>query len=406
MCGKLLFSELASVSKPGKESLIITIHYDPDYFPWRIFTKLSKLKVLKLKGNHIEKIPPDIFANCTHLTHLDLSLNTIASLDSIPCKGLHNLETLELQQNAIATIESKFFEQLPKLKKLYLNGNKYNCSCSFKSTDEFLTSSKAKSMISLTSNSHHFDDRPYWFQDYACDAPDRLRGKTMADFSPNACEPSITETVILVAISGSGTFIIAIQIVCIFLLRNFRYELWYLLFTTMLKFNCHRNEQLVEDQTYEYDVNISNSDEDNDWVETNLLPHLETTLHLRVHFKERDMQPRTWKQTYIDDLINNNSRKTLFVISESFVANGKCMQELYTAFKKLFNKHMNVMVFVNLDKIPEKKQPRILRLQLCQRRVNKWWECTSNERRKKVFWETLKQHISEGCHVNHINQIH
>ncbi|XP_070560780.1 toll-like receptor 2 type-2 [Ptychodera flava] len=393
------------------ERLIITIHYDPDYFPWSIFTKLSKLKVRKLKDNRIEKIPPDIFANCTHLTHLDLSLNTIASLDSIPCKGLHNLETLELQQNAIATIESKFFEQLPKLKKFYLNGNKYNCSCSFKSTDEFLASSKAKSMISLTSNSHHFDDRPYWFQDYACDTPDRLRGKTIADLNPNTlvCESSNLSILDVFKMIILGMFIyLVLLLMCGHMTRLiFPYETSYLFFITKLKFNrhrnCHRNEPLT---TYAYDVNISNSDEDNDWVETYLLPHLETALHLRVHFMERDMQPRTWKKTYIDNLINNNSRKTLFVISESFVANGMCMQELYTAFQKLFDNHMNVMVFVNLDKIPDKKRPRILRFPLCQKRVNKWWECTSNERRKKVFWETLKQHISEGSHVNHITQIH
>ncbi|XP_070560773.1 insulin-like growth factor-binding protein complex acid labile subunit [Ptychodera flava] len=378
------------------------IHYDPDYFPWKIFTKLSKLKVLKLKGNHIEKIPPDIFANCTNLTYLDLSLNTIASLDSIPCNGLHNLETLDLQQNAITTIDSKFFEQLPKLKKLNLNGNKYDCSCSFKSTDEFLTSSKAKSMISLTSNSHHFDERPYWFQDYACDTPDRLRGKTIADFNPYntlLCEPSIIFTIMLV-------LFIFLVTVSVLLERIFRYEIRYLWFTTKLKFNCQQYEPLVDDHTYEYDVNISNSDEDNEWVATNLLPYLETTLHLRVHFKERDMKPGTRKPRYIADLIYKNSRKTLFVVSESFVANGMCMQELYTAFQKLFDNHMNVMVFVNLDKIPDKKRPRILRFPLCQKRVNKWWECTSNERRKKVFWETLKQHISEGSHVNHITQIH
>ncbi|XP_077998558.1 uncharacterized protein LOC144451555 [Glandiceps talaboti] len=375
-------------------------HFDMDYFPWKMFSHLSNLEYLKIKDNHITKIPKNVFANLTNLKHLDLSINGIASIEKSSWNGLTKLHTLDLHNNALDRIDSSMFSELTKLSYLYLDKNKYECSCGIITFFDYVKSTISKG-IKLTSHYESYKNKPYWFQDFRCDIPNDLHEKSIIDvdpYQPIICDKYFILQVIISALLA-GLCIIFI------VFRLFRYEIKYYYFLLRLKCTCHAYEHLPEhDINYEYDINISCCDEDENWTLDNLLPYLENTLELKVHIKCRDLSPGMTKPSRIADLIWKHSRKTLFVISQNFIENGVCMYELTTAFQKLFDDSMNVMVFVNLDEIPGNKLPQILRFPLCKKNQNKWRMYT--ERTRDEFWHCLRNCIDRHPHVNHIWQIH
>ncbi|MCP4762701.1 MAG: leucine-rich repeat domain-containing protein [archaeon] len=85
--------------------------------------KLSCLKRLDLSNNKLKSIPD--YSNLSSLEHLNLSRNELLEFPDF-IKNLKLLEFLDLSENKINKLpDLKFFEDLPKLKAIYLNDNKF-----------------------------------------------------------------------------------------------------------------------------------------------------------------------------------------------------------------------------------------------------------------------------------------
>ena len=97
-------------------------------WPW--LHNLIKLEYLDLRGDHITTIPAEAFTHTTHLKHLDLAENHLATL-TFETKSLGNLKILNLSDNIIQYAYSQFTEDIKSNDlKIYLDHNDFLlCDC-------------------------------------------------------------------------------------------------------------------------------------------------------------------------------------------------------------------------------------------------------------------------------------
>lgn len=83
----------------------------------------SSLVHLKLDKNQIEEIPPQSFANATHLQSLDLSSNNIRLIADESLTGASKLNVLRIANNSLETVETMALAEL-ELESLDLSSNR------------------------------------------------------------------------------------------------------------------------------------------------------------------------------------------------------------------------------------------------------------------------------------------
>ncbi|XP_022603127.1 toll-like receptor 13 [Seriola dumerili] len=84
---------------------------------------LSSLTILNLSDNLLSTLGCEDFMNMKHLTHLDLSMNRIATLDGCAFENLNDLKVLDLSDNLLWTFGDAFKTGPPMLEFLDLSKN-------------------------------------------------------------------------------------------------------------------------------------------------------------------------------------------------------------------------------------------------------------------------------------------
>ncbi|XP_070592846.1 toll-like receptor 13 [Erythrolamprus reginae] len=107
---KLVFLDLSQNSIPSLEK--------------NDFKNFSHLQALNISQNNISKIEDGAFIHTSHLEFLNLSANQLQLLSSSMFDGLMNLTTLLLASNKIYRINSSAFANLENLKVIDLSSNK------------------------------------------------------------------------------------------------------------------------------------------------------------------------------------------------------------------------------------------------------------------------------------------
>ncbi|XP_077294897.1 uncharacterized protein LOC143917287 [Arctopsyche grandis] len=88
------------------------------------FSNLNSLRFLNLRRNHIRSLPRDVFKN-TMLEHLDLSINEFIVLPAIAFSQIgFTLRYLDMSHNSIESVDSTMFQDIQFLLSLDLSGNK------------------------------------------------------------------------------------------------------------------------------------------------------------------------------------------------------------------------------------------------------------------------------------------
>ncbi|ERL83536.1 slit homolog 1 protein-like [Dendroctonus ponderosae] len=85
---------------------------------------LSPLQALGLPNNRLVMVPTEALKSLPELDRLDLSGNTMKTLDGSSFKGLRNLSFIDMSNNLITKISANAFDNLPQLRILRLRGNR------------------------------------------------------------------------------------------------------------------------------------------------------------------------------------------------------------------------------------------------------------------------------------------
>ena len=87
------------------------------------FAGLSALQTLRLHTNQLTALPADVFAGLSALKYLELQNNQLQSVPGNVFSGLSALQNLWLHDNALSSLPSGVFSGLSSLERIRLNGN-------------------------------------------------------------------------------------------------------------------------------------------------------------------------------------------------------------------------------------------------------------------------------------------
>ena len=90
-----------------------------------VFSNLTNVIFLNLKGNHLESIEPEFFEGMNNLETLILSLNDIGTVNPLNSTWKINLRKLDVSGNVIRIINADTFRGLHRIESLYLGDNEF-----------------------------------------------------------------------------------------------------------------------------------------------------------------------------------------------------------------------------------------------------------------------------------------
>lgn len=142
---------------------------------------------------------------------------------------------------------------------------------------------------------------------------------------------------------------------------------------------------------YLYDVFVSYSDHNRDWVLDEFIPNVEKRETINVCLHERDFQVGCG---ILENIVScmDRSRCLLLLISENFIHSQWCQFEMNLAQHRLLETRREKLILVILEDIPVQKQPRTLKYLMRTKTYIKW-PVNGTSEEKQVFWKRLKKAI-------------
>lgn len=149
------------------------------------------------------------------------------------------------------------------------------------------------------------------------------------------------------------------------------------------------NNEPVE--IYLYDVFVSYSDQNRNWVLDEFIPNVEKRESINVCLHERDFQVGFG---ILENIVScmDRSRCLLLLISENFLQSQWCQFEMNLAQHRLLETRREKLIVVLLEDIPAQKQPKTLKYLMRTKTYIKWPQNGSGED-KQLFWKRLKKAI-------------
>ncbi|CRL03398.1 CLUMA_CG016341, isoform A [Clunio marinus] len=153
----------------------------------------------------------------------------------------------------------------------------------------------------------------------------------------------------------------------------------------------NRRKSNNKDDPYNYDVFVSYSDKDRNWVLDELIPNLERRAEIKICLHERDFQVGL---SILENIIHSmdQSRCLLLVISESFLKSNWCSFEMHLAQHRLIETRREQLILVLLQDIPKSRRPRTLTF-LMRTKTYIMWPNENKPELRNVFWRRLKKAI-------------
>ncbi|XP_055600158.1 uncharacterized protein LOC129749250 [Uranotaenia lowii] len=158
---------------------------------------------------------------------------------------------------------------------------------------------------------------------------------------------------------------------------------------TILSMMRQKNESLLRKESlntvttgYMYDVFVSYSEQDRQWVLDELLPNVEKTEDISVCLHERDFKVGI---SILENIISSmdKSRALLLVISESFILSQWCQFEMHLAQHRLLETRREQLILVLLEDIPRSKRPKTLHYLMKTKTYIIWPGATGDDSTKK-----------------------
>ena len=321
------------------------------FFPNLTTLKLARNRLKTMTELHLYKTTPgvvyiDLSVNMIsvvdrnikyllNLQHLDLNDNQISSLEYL--QDLVHLKSLNIAQNLLNTVSATFVKTLNEheLEYLDISNNPFICTCATKPFQDWILADKRVYLEPSV---------------YRCNSPEQYKDLSLTQVKLD-CRSYFGLHI--------GTVVFCGFLAAVMSILAWRYR-WHVRYRFFLLSNLHRmryedieqadnNFEMVEVQ---YDAFVSyahQSDNDLEWVLNEMRPNLEEgpkPIKLCIG-QARDFVPGTNLFDSITDAIHQ-SRKTIVVLSPSYVESELCYFETQHAWKRLLEESRDVLVLILL----------------------------------------------------------
>ncbi|XP_032063186.1 toll-like receptor 13 [Aythya fuligula] len=337
--------------------------------PADVFQDLGQLTFLTLadSSNGMQDLPDGVFRNLGNLLTLDLENVGLHSLTLEVFGNLSRLRVLKLAKNELKTFNYSVASRLPSLRYLDLRKCPLSCTCDNTWLQSWLNNSRVQVVY------------PY---NYTCG----LRHHAYVhSFDTRVCFLDLG----FYLFTGTVPVVLLLLVVPVVYHRAYwrlKYH-WYLL-------RCWVNQQWRrEEERYVYDSFVSYNSADESWVLQELVPELERD-SFRLCLHHRDFQPG---RSIIDNIVDAvyNSRKTVCVVSRSYLRSEWCSMEVQLASYRLLDERRDVLVLVLLEDVGDAELSAYHRMRrvLLRRTYLRW---PPEPPAQPLFWARLKKALRWG----------
>ncbi|XP_058247596.1 toll-like receptor 8 [Hemibagrus wyckioides] len=353
---------------------------------WTLMRTFTQLEELILSYNRLTQVSQNITQNIPSLRYLDLSHNRISQLAIPLLKGAVNLQMLDLSSNKLSTLDESTFssEETSNLSTLWLHKNPYYCTCDILNFTLWLSKTNLKI--------------PYLYSLVTCSTPYAIKGRPLLAFDFSECPD---KKIAFLAYFFCTVLILGLTFVTT-LMHMFYWDFSYVFYYMKAKFKGYKHLS-SGDNVYDAFVTYDTKDPQvSEWVLNHLRVQLEEEgdRFLPVCLEERDWLPGC---PILDSLTQSirQSRKTIFVLTQSYVNSGSFKMAIYLAHQRLLDESEDVIVLLLLEPVLQNSHFLRLRRRLCSHSVLEWpqspaaepwfWQCVRNAVRveNKIMYSSI-----------------
>nr|XP_032817071.1 toll-like receptor 13 [Petromyzon marinus] len=392
------------------------------------FVNLTNLTTLKLSAQQpygLQSIPVDLFKGLRSLKYLYLAGNKISFHNTLPfdelvslkylgmqdvCSGLQNMNanmfqkltqlgTLDLGNIGINFLHKKQFQNQSNMRVLYLSANGIRAMI-----EDVIAPMKELRYLDVTSNPLQCTCDNAWFKNWSrssdvqvvglygvsCSGDNGAAGNSsrlFVDFDASVCYEKWGRVMFVLTLPF---FSLLTACPLVFVKARWHIRYGYYMFRAWFREYRRRDEDA---RAYDYDAFISYNSRDEDWVMGELVPRLEQEgpPFCKLCLHHRDFALGKYIVDNIVDAIYR-SRKTVCVISRSYLESEWCSWEIQMAAYRLFDEHKDVVIMVFLEDIPDYKLSAYHRMRkiIGDKTYISWPEDAAG---KDLFWAKLRAAI-------------
>ncbi|KAH7983728.1 hypothetical protein HPB52_013982 [Rhipicephalus sanguineus] len=291
---------------------------------------------------------PRVFPEGT--TRLELRDNRIEELDDALVNGAPHLEVLSLKNNLLTRLNVSNIPE--KVRSLDLRGNR------MKRLPYALILDAGDIVCSKNSNS-------------------RVSLKAFLSLGQKELCPSAVPAVIAYLIPALASLVVGLTLSAAYLRYKRELKVWLYARGVCRSLQCIKEDELDEEKLF--DVFLSFSSRDADWVHAQLLPSVEA-LGFSVCTYERNFKGGFLLQDIIRDAVTC-SRRTLLLLTGNFVESEWCRWEFRLAYQRAMEDHINRLVIVLVDDVAPESLDEDLRAYVQATNYVRWGEPN--------FWDKL-----------------
>ncbi|XP_072048706.1 toll-like receptor 2 type-2 [Amphiura filiformis] len=157
-----------------------------------------------------------------------------------------------------------------------------------------------------------------------------------------------------------------------------------------------------EDGVPRYDAYVIYHGQDEDWVDGELLANIEEGEEpFRLCLKTRDIRAGRLILNELS-LHIQRSRKVIAILSPHFVDDNWCHFELNMAHRRLLEENPNVLIFILLEELPQRRLTLLLRQLFCRVLCLKW---PADGYGQYLFWQCLREELKRPVPLDRRYQI-
>ncbi|XP_072048540.1 toll-like receptor 2 type-2 [Amphiura filiformis] len=157
-----------------------------------------------------------------------------------------------------------------------------------------------------------------------------------------------------------------------------------------------------EDGVPRYDAYVIYHVQDEDWVDGELLANIEEGEEpFRLCLKTRDIRAGRLILNELS-LHIQRSRKVIAILSPHFVDDNWCHFELNMSHRRLLEENPNVLIFILLEELPQRRLTLLLRQLFCRVLCLKW---PGDGYGQYLFWQRLREELKRPVPLDRRFQI-